>query len=160
VSPTRFAHTFPIPVFGSLELKVLVSFWLPFVRLLHFLLLLQNHWVNIKLTKVHTNHPWVVKGIKICTNKEQPHSPRGKYIAAKVEIHWKFLKTSGISRPISVKLSGTNYSWVKGIHDCTNQEPGHIQRGDNITKLVRVIPKISRDRKPEKLRCIHRNFLM
>jgi hypothetical protein len=35
--------------------------------------------------------------------------------------------------PISVKL-GTYYSWVKGILNCSNKGPDHVQKGDNHLK--------------------------
>jgi hypothetical protein len=37
---------------------------------------------------------------------------------------------SRTSRPISIKLS-INYTWVKGILNCSNKGPGPLQRGDN-----------------------------
>jgi hypothetical protein len=32
--------------------------------------------------------------------------------------------------PISIKLS-INHPWVQGIQNCSNKEPGPLQRGDN-----------------------------
>jgi hypothetical protein len=37
---------------------------------------------------------------------------------------------SRTSTPISIKL-GANHPWVKGILNCTDKEPGPLQRGDN-----------------------------
>jgi hypothetical protein len=38
---------------------------------------------------------------------------------------------SRTSRPVSIILC-TNHPYLKGIQYCTNQGPGHFQRGDNL----------------------------
>jgi hypothetical protein len=37
---------------------------------------------------------------------------------------------SRTTRPILIELS-ISHSWVKGILNCSNKEPGPLQRGDN-----------------------------
>jgi hypothetical protein len=72
-----------------------------------------------------------VKGIQVCTNEVDNHSPRGDN-SERVKLHLISLKIffSRTSRPNSIKL-GTNYPWVKGIQVCSNKGPCPLQRGDN-----------------------------
>jgi hypothetical protein len=100
-------------VFSSSELKVQVSysdrplsvrlFVCPSVcKLLHFRLLLHNHWANF-------NQTWhklsLSEGILNCSNEGDCPSPRGDN-HKRVKIHWKILKIFFFRtrRPISIKL--------------------------------------------------------
>jgi hypothetical protein len=53
----------------------------------------------------------------------------GKTIFTYVYIEKIFF--SRTSSPISIKL-GINHPWVKGILNCSNEEPRPLQRGDNL----------------------------
>jgi hypothetical protein len=70
-------------------------------------------------------------GIHVCSNEGRCPSLWGDN-SKRVKIHKKYLKIffSRTSGPISIKL-GTNYSWIKGIQDCSNKRPVPFQRGDN-----------------------------
>jgi hypothetical protein len=82
------------------------------------------------LTTLGTDHPWL-EGFQNNYSNEGGHpSPMGDN-CKRVEIHWIFLKIfSRTTWPISIKL-GTNHPWVKGIPNCSNEESGPLQRGDN-----------------------------
>jgi hypothetical protein len=82
------------------------------------------------LTIVGTNHPcW--EEIQVCSNEGDCPSRRGDNSETKK--YTEILKKKIFYRtcvPNSIKLS-TNYSWVNGIHICSNKGPGPHQRGDN-----------------------------
>jgi hypothetical protein len=104
------------------------SVCLSICKLLHFWVLLQNHYTNF-------NQTWHKSSLgegdsSVFKGRDGP-SPRGDN-SKRVKIHWKFLKifSSRTSRPKSIKLD-KNYPWVKGIQVCTNKGPGPLERGDN-----------------------------
>jgi hypothetical protein len=71
-------------------------------KLLHFWLLLQNHWANFNQTWHKSS---LGGGILNCSSEGDCLSPRGDN-SKRVKIHWKFLKIffSRTSWPISIKL--------------------------------------------------------
>jgi hypothetical protein len=107
---------------------VRLSVCLSVCKLLHFRILLQNHWSNF-------NQIWqklsLGEGIQVWSNEGYCHSSRGDN-SKRVKIHWKFLKIffSRTSRPNSIKL-GTHCPWVKEIQVCSNKGLGPLLRGDN-----------------------------
>jgi hypothetical protein len=71
-----------------------------------------------------------VKGIQVCTNKGPGPFQRGDN-HKNVKIGWGHLKIfSRATGPILSRLA-TNYSWVKGIQDCSKEGDSPSRRGDN-----------------------------
>ena len=76
------------------------------------------------LTKIGTNHPWVMGGLKFVQIKGPRPFLRGDNNGI-AKIHF-FLRTTG---PISTKL-GTKHPWVIRIQICMNEGPSLFPRGD------------------------------
>jgi hypothetical protein len=75
-----------------------------------------------------------VKGIQVCSNKGPSHLQRGgKH--TNLKMGWGHLTIfSRMTEPISTEL-GTNYTWVKGIQVCFNEEDSHSTGRDNSEKV-------------------------
>jgi hypothetical protein len=76
-----------------------------------------------------------VKGIQVCSNKGQGPLQRGNN-NKNVKMGWDHLKifffrTTG---PNLTRL-GTNYSWVKGIQDCSKEGDSPSPWGDNSERV-------------------------